>query len=70
MKPWSLLQAHSKNAHYHWYNIQKRHWFAHGKYLGLGTEAIQSIIEHLLDKTEQALDNTFNGISITESVEI
>jgi serine/threonine-protein kinase HipA len=31
------MKVHSKNAHYLWYNIQKRHWFAHGKYLGLMT---------------------------------
>jgi serine/threonine-protein kinase HipA len=53
------MKVHSKNTHYHWYNIQKRHWFAHGKYLGLGTEVVQSIIDHLFNKTEQALDNTF-----------
>ncbi|MDP5131566.1 MAG: hypothetical protein NWQ54_11825 [Paraglaciecola sp.] len=41
------------------YNIQKRHWLAHGKYLGMFEDLIQSIIDHLLDKTEQALDKTF-----------
>ena len=55
------MKVHSKNTHYHWYNIQKRHWLAHGKYLGLATEDVQSIINQLLDKTEQALGNTFKS---------
>ena len=53
------MKVHSKNNHYHWYNIQKRHWLAHGKYLGMPEENVQSIFDHLLDKTEHALENTF-----------
>jgi serine/threonine-protein kinase HipA len=53
------MKVHSKNTHYHWYNIQKRHWLTHGKYLGMPEDLIQSIFDYLLDKTEHALDNAF-----------
>jgi serine/threonine-protein kinase HipA len=52
------MKVHSKNTHYHWYNIQKRHWLAHGKYMGVPEDKVESIFAHLIDKTEHALENT------------
>ncbi len=52
------MKVHSKNTHYRWNDIQKRHWCSHGKYLGLSENMVDSIIADLASNTEGALDKT------------
>ncbi len=52
------MKVHSKNTHYHWNNIQKRHWYTHGKRSGFSDNAIDSMMTYLTDRVEKALTAT------------
>ncbi|MCY7297195.1 type II toxin-antitoxin system HipA family toxin [Alteromonas sp. a30] len=57
------MKVHSKNTHYRWNDIQKRHWYSHGKYLVLSENTVGSIIANLTSNVEPALEKTFTEAS-------
>ena len=59
------MKIHSKNTHYRWNDIQKRHWYSHGKYLGLSENTVDSIIADVTSNVETALEKT-----VTEASEL
>ena len=55
------MKVHSKNTHYRWHNIQTRHWYSHGKYLGLSERTVAKILSELVNGVETALDRTLQS---------
>lgn len=64
------MKVHSKNTHYRWNDIQKRHWYAHGKFLGLSENSVSLIVDDLAANVDSALNKAFAGASELFDVKI
>lgn len=46
-----------KNRHYHWYKIQKDHWFTTGRLVGIPSNNVAEIIDHIVKITPMVLNS-------------
>lgn len=53
------MKVHSKNSRYGWHEIQRRHWFSHGRYLGLSEATVKEIIDELAESIKPAIEKKF-----------
>ncbi len=53
------MKVHSKNTHYRWHEIQRRHWFSHAKFLGLTEQTVEQIFVKLAETIKPAIEKTF-----------
>jgi serine/threonine-protein kinase HipA len=49
------MGLHSKNVHYHWHNLQRRHWLSQAKKCSYPEKDMAAIIEEIVTKTEQVI---------------
>ena len=45
-----------ENNHYHWYNVQRRHFMGAAKAANFSPEKAESILEEMLNKVEDVIE--------------
>lgn len=51
------MALQGKNKHYHWHLMQRRHFLETAKAVNYSTERAETILDHMLDRTEQAIQS-------------
>ncbi len=58
------MAVKSKSTHYHWYNIQLRHWLAMSDKCNFPQENMQAIIDDVFDKMDEVIDKVSKSLPL------